>query len=424
MLDMIPQKIYEYYLNNKLSKVETAEKLIRIIENEGFISSFSAEVEVAINLLGKLDLLSDEVFNVLEKCLITGQSDARISSTKVLMELFPEKSLESLLWVVKNDCPPDRLYALYDLIGWSENPLFESIQKELFKKIEFRVQKLVNEQGILFEEAIILALFEQFVQDFTNLNEYPKARGIPGAYFKIGEEGRIISLVISTSDEFHIEFIPVNIYRLTHLEEFAMYRCCLRKVPESIGRLNSLRVLQLAFNFLTNLPRSISALEKLEVLKLNYNNFKVFPESIGSLKSLKQLDLGSNNIEMLPESIGSLKALKEMDLSDNNIKALPESIGSLKLLRKMNLNYNDIKNIPENIGSLTSLYSLSIDHNEISEIPRSIGDLKSLKFLFLSNNNISKIPNSVCDIPTLRFLGLQKNKIRKIPKCVKCKVII
>ena len=144
MLDMVPQKIYEDYLNKKLSKVETAEKLIRIIEDDGFSSSFRLEVEVAINLLGKLSLLSDEVYNVLEKCLISGQSDARLWSAKVLMELFPEKSIEPLMWVVENDCPPDRLYALYDLIGWSKNPLFESIQKELFKKIEFRVQLSVQ----------------------------------------------------------------------------------------------------------------------------------------------------------------------------------------------------------------------------------------------------------------------------------------
>jgi len=286
-----PQNIYEDYINNRLSKVETAEKLIMIIEN----GNLSFQIESSINLLGKLALSSNEVFNVLENCLISmPYPTIRAITAKILLELFPKRSVEPLMWVVVNDCTPYSLYALYDLIGWSEDPLLEGVKKELFKKIEPRVQERVSE-GIIYEEAIILNLFNEILPELVNLNENPDAGYNLGAYYRTDEDGHIVNFFVFPTDEEHIYFLPENIYRLRHLEELGMVRCCLDTIPESIGKLKSLRILNLDYNLIVNLPQSIGSLDSLEELSLSTNYIETIPESISSLKSLKKLDISKND---------------------------------------------------------------------------------------------------------------------------------
>lgn len=294
-----PQNIYEDYISNRLSKVETAEKLIMIIEN----GNLSFQIESSINLLGKLALPTNEVFKVLENCLITiPYPIIRALTAKILLEMFPERSIEPLMWVIVNDCTPYSLYSMYDLFGWSEDPLFEGIKKELFKKIELRVQNRVRE-GIIYEEAIILTLFNEILPELVNLNENPDAGYNLGAYYRTDDDGHIVNFFVFPTDEEHIYFLPENIYRLRHLEELGMVRCCLDTIPESIGKLKSLRILNLDYNLIVNLPQSIGSLDSLEELSLSNNYIETLPESISSLKSLKRLYIDENNIEFIPEAL-------------------------------------------------------------------------------------------------------------------------
>lgn len=248
-----PQKIYEDYTKKRLSEHKVVKTLIKIIE-EGNISF---HVEISKELLSK---------------------------------------------IIINNYDPFFLFTIYDLIGWSEDPLFKNIKKLLFKKIGTRVWELVGE-GVVYEEAIILALFEGILPILINLNKNPDAGYNPGAYYKTDADGHVILFDICPTDEEHINFVPENIYRLRKLEELGMIKCCLDTIPESLGRLKSLRVLNLDYNLIVNLPESIGDLDSLEGLSLIGNYIESIPESIVSLKSLRELRLDENNIKNIPESV-------------------------------------------------------------------------------------------------------------------------
>jgi len=288
-----PQKIYEDYTKNILSKAETAKQLIIIIESE----NNNYLTESCIKLLGKLALPSEEVFKVLDNCLIWGRNfNIKSTAANVLIKIFPERSIEAFMHMAIHYCDPVSLFALYDLVGWSENPLFNGIKEVLFKKIEPRVQERVKE-GIIYDEAIMLTLFEKLnPEELRNSDEDPNFGYIPLGHYRVSEDGHIVGLYFGPdSDPGHIPFIPENIYRLKHLEELVIFQCELEIIPESIGKLKSLRVLDLGFNLIVDLPQSIGDLDSLEELRLSNNYIEALPESISSLKSLKKLDLSEND---------------------------------------------------------------------------------------------------------------------------------
>lgn len=253
-----PQQIYENYENGRLSKFETAKKLIMIIESNNTPSHIE-------------------------------------SSVKLLKELIINEYLTSFFFV------------LYDLIGWSESPMFDSVKKELLKKMDSYIQEYVNE-GVIYEEAILLAFFEQYNPE--KLVKIKFNEDINDVYedclmhYKVSEDEHVIGLYFAPhGDPGYIPFIPENIYRLEHLEELYIHRHELETIPESIGRLKFLRFLILEYNYIVNLPQSIGNLDSLEELILNNNHIQALPESIGSLKSLKKLDLDENDIKIIPDSL-------------------------------------------------------------------------------------------------------------------------
>lgn len=263
---MDPQKIYEDCTNHLLSEDEAAKKLIKIIQN----GSDEYYIELSIKLL---------------KSLIIESYDA----------LF--------------------IFTMYDLVGWTEDPIFESVRNELFNRISAHVWEFMSE-GIAYEEAIILALYENLgyeklikVEDInTVFDSYP-------GHYKISEDGHVLGLyLMERGDPGHIPFIPENIYRLRYLEEFYIFNCELELIPEAIGRLKSLRILILGFNLINELPPSIGNLTALEELTLSHNYIEILPESMGSLRSLRRLDLSENNIEFVPDTIRNLPCLEELRL--------------------------------------------------------------------------------------------------------------
>ncbi len=196
------------------------------------------------------------------------------------------------------------------MIGWSDKSIFDSLKKELLKKkIDSYIQGYVNE-GVLYEEAILLAYFEQFFSEkLTRINfnedvdDIYKMMGFL-THYKVNEKGHVTGLYFTPhGDPWYIPFIPENIYRLQHLEELVIFRSELKKLPESIGKLKSLKVLSLDYNLIEILPQSIGDLDSLEELSLSNNCIRSLPESIGLLKSLKKLNLDENDIKIIPESV-------------------------------------------------------------------------------------------------------------------------
>lgn len=274
-----PQQIYEDHKNRRFTKVETAKKLIKIIES--------------------------------------GNTPSHIVS-----------SIELLRELIINDYFPHFLFTLYDLIGWSEDPLFESIKNELFKKIATRVWEFVGE-GVIYEEAILLTLFEKInPEKLIKINFNEDLNDIYEGFlmhYKISEDGHILGLYFGPvgGDPGQIPFIPENIYRLHHLEEFVIHQCELETIPETIGRLKSLKVLILDYNMIVNLPQSIGSLDSLEELSLSNNYIEALPESIDSLKSLKKLDLDENDIKIIPDSvIPFLKKLEQFSCDQGVLNRL------------------------------------------------------------------------------------------------------
>lgn len=321
-----PQQIYESYKNGKIGKFETAKKLIMIIES----GNHNSHIESSIKLLEEL---------------------------------------------IINNNDPFFLFLLYDSIGWSIDPIFKSVKKEVLTKIDSYVQLYVKD-GVIYEEAILLAFFEhsgEFPEKLVKINFNENVNDIymgGQMHYKVSEDGHVIGIYFAPhGDPWYIPFIPESIYRLEYLEELVLLGCELKTIPETIGRLKSLKLLMLNYNLIANLPQSIGDLDTLEELNLTGNYIEALPESIGLLMSLKKLELSENSIKVIPENIGSLSYLEELNLAVNKIQTLPESIGSLKSLKKLNVYENDIKFIPDPIVPyLKNLKQFSCDHTILKRL--------------------------------------------------------
>ena len=89
-------KVYNYFTTQKMSKTQAIELLTYFLENNEdpdirIISILSFE---------ELNLKTNEVFKVLESCLLTDEdSEVRETSKKILLNLFPKKSKILLDWI-------------------------------------------------------------------------------------------------------------------------------------------------------------------------------------------------------------------------------------------------------------------------------------------------------------------------------------
>ncbi|MFX1315697.1 MAG: AN1-type zinc finger domain-containing protein [Promethearchaeota archaeon] len=98
--DLDVAKIYDLFNNKKLTKSKAIELLNFLIEN-------NKDIDVTKNSIlafEVLDLKSEEVFHILENCLLSNENSLiRNTAAKVLSTNFPKKSKSLLKWAKEHN---------------------------------------------------------------------------------------------------------------------------------------------------------------------------------------------------------------------------------------------------------------------------------------------------------------------------------
>ena len=97
-MELTPSKIYEDFRVKNIDKKSAAELLVSIIEN-----TEDDDIRLkAIEVMYKIRIQNEEVFNLLENLLISDlNGNIRCAATRYLKEFFLEKSLTLLKWAIQ-----------------------------------------------------------------------------------------------------------------------------------------------------------------------------------------------------------------------------------------------------------------------------------------------------------------------------------
>lgn len=152
----------------------------------------------------------------------------------------------------------------------------------------------------------ITGKYEYLPDSFGNLSSLKS--------LKIRGGNRLIELPESFGNLISLESLRVGV-------RFARF-------PNSFTNLSNLKFLTI-HGSLEYLPVDIDKLTMLEWISVDQNNLKEIPENLGNLANLTYFSAYSNRITEIPASFGNLPRIRELDLSYNSISHFPESIGNL-----------------------------------------------------------------------------------------------
>ncbi|KAK3431529.1 hypothetical protein EUGRSUZ_E03330 [Eucalyptus grandis] len=219
-----------------------------------------------------------------------------------------------------------------------------------------------------------------------------------------------------------LSMLPIEVGRLTALQELLINGTSVQEIPISIGHLKQLETLSASSCFtLSLLPRTICHLTNISLLSLDGTRIATLPDSVGELVRLKHLSLRDcRRIRKLPSSIGSIgRSLVELDVSGTGISKFPDSLKNLQNLKVLRMDSCFFREFPPNIGELTSLEEIHASWCRSLEggIPSKIGKLHNLRILRLRHSTISSIPTDIHQLSNLRTLDiLHCDMIRELPR--------
>lgn len=164
-----------------------------------------------------------------------------------------------------------------------------------------------------------------------------------------------------------------------------------RDLSEALRTPLSVKRLDLSDQELHGFPMEVLRLTGLEELRLRRDGITELPEGIGALKALRLLDLSGNPITELPARIGELTALEEFYLNDDPLldlaRGLP-TLSKLPRLRVLHLSGDGIDKLPSTIVGLQHLEELYLDHNTMDAFPADLMELPKLKAIDLHANPV------------------------------------
>jgi hypothetical protein len=235
--------------------------------------------------------------------------------------------------------------------------------------------------------------------------------------------------------------LPQAIFELNSLKKLSFEYAKLKELPLDLGRLRQIREMNLHGNKLKDLNSEITTLDGLRDLTLSDNLFDVFPPNLLFLRKLKVLDLSQNKLSGLPDEINNMNGLRDLNLEEcrfltfpvelckltkleslnfrrqykAEVGTLPAEIGAMQHLRRLDLERNGIKNLPAEFAILP-LEWLSLNDNPLNGFPLPLLKIDSLKHLDLSKcANIKVLPEEIAGLQDLEFLDLSATKIKRLP---------
>eukprot|EP00054_Salpingoeca_dolichothecata_P016946 m.100521 g.100521 ORF g.100521 m.100521 type:complete len:1343 (+) comp22232_c0_seq2:1212-5240(+) len=185
----------------------------------------------------------------------------------------------------------------------------------------------------------------------------------------------------------------------------------------------ALTELTLDQNQLVELPINFYRLKHLELLFLGSNDIgHLITEELANLTRLEYLDLSNIGLSRVPPTVGKLTALKFVGLNNNKLAFLPESIAQWSHVEQLYLFQNSLTSLPSGFSAgLSSLNTLVLDGNLITNLPSTFGPgLHNLEILSLSNNPLTAFPSAdnLMYLPNLELLDLVSTALTSLPASI------
>ena len=379
---LTPEKIYFKVLNNEVGKKDALklfESLINKSDNEDIRYS-------SLEYIGKLSIEDELTFNIIENCLISDESTiVRFEAAKVLIQNFPTREHEPLLWAIQNEKSIYFFKKLLDLFETDEYPQFEEIREKALKKI--RTYYNLNSAD------------SKFVLDIDYLD-----------YMKFRSELKNFLQKFELSDEDKQVLIKEN-------TEIGY---------KGLGRVRAAKkgfILSLALKDLKEIPSSICKLSKLESLEISYCKLEKYPDTCPNLLSLKKLVFSNNQLDNLPSWVVEIASKSEY-VHKYKVEGVKKSdvhiLGLLEILTRLTCKkmQGDEKIVSERavhyevnyVGHITKIIYLSTE-SRIGVFPKELCNLEFLEELILIDQNIRLIPETFGRLKRLKVLNLSLNKM-------------
>ncbi len=398
-----PQDIAHNFLNKKISKNE-ALKSLELLINESFAPEVRADT---INILEHLAIFNQSVYDLLEKCLITDESDlVRFTAARVLIQNFEISEDTPLFYALENE---QSIFFLRNLLQVNLNSeTLQKLQTLIKKKISnFYNLNPADAQFILDIEYLDYLKFKKNFNEFINKfdiqenekQEYLREKARLG-YKGLGrviksENGFITGLKLHDFDK-----IPNSIKNLKNLEYLEIKRSNLSNLDENYDNLLNLKYLILSNNKLDKVHNWIYEFAQNRDYAAKYiKNGVSYSEAI--ILGLLELLLGQALVKLDQNESFNQSLLYYFKMNQNGnliginissdlnkIGIFPETICSLVYLKELYLPNQNIRMIPSCISKLQYLETLDLSYNELVELPSTINDLKNLKYLRLEGNDI------------------------------------
>ncbi|MFX0071024.1 MAG: hypothetical protein ACFFAO_08035 [Candidatus Hermodarchaeota archaeon] len=163
---LTPKKIYEDFINNKLSKETATELLISIIEG----SYNEIDRVKCIEAFVKLSLNNQKIFRIVENCLVSDKNPlVRKSAAIVIFSLFPKKyNFIPLNWVIKFENSILVIHQLLELFESVNDPHYTNLKDNLIKRLTKIYDVDSNEIPLILNLGVI---YTELTEDYDlNMN--------------------------------------------------------------------------------------------------------------------------------------------------------------------------------------------------------------------------------------------------------------
>ncbi len=256
---LTPEKIYSRILNKEIEKKDAIKLFESLINN----SNNEDTRHTALGFIGKIALDDKKTFEVIESCLISDESPlVRFEAAKILIQTFPKREIESLLWVIQNEKSIYFFKKLIDLLETYDTSRFKEIREKTLKKIEYHYNLNSDDSKFVLDiDYLDYVKFKTELYNFldkfelsdadkqTLLKENTEIGNKGLGRVKKAEGGFIISLILSDINE-----IPSSICNLRNLQELEISYCKIEKYPEKCPKLLSLKRIKFQNNTIDKVP--------------------------------------------------------------------------------------------------------------------------------------------------------------------------
>lgn len=402
---LTPDKIYSRVLSKEIEKKDAIKLFESLIHNND-----NEEIRcVALEFIGKIALDDRKTFDIIENCLISDESPlVRFEAAKTLIQSFPKREIEPLLWAIQNELSIYFFKNLLDLLETYDVSQFKEVREKTVKKIEDHYNlNSIDSKFVLDIDYLDYMKFKlefyDFLSKFELTDESKQALikentelGLKGlGRVKNYQRGYILSLSLVDLIE-----IPVSICKLTMLKSLEISYCKLKKFPDDCPNLISLEKLVLNNNRLDRLPRWV-----IEIAKKNKHTHKYVVKGVerseAHVLALLEILTGQVCKRMQGSKPMSLEGIVLYNFdnlghitkifynsTESRVGVFPQEICNLEYLEELTLTNQDIQIIPKSIGNLKRLKILNLNFNGINEVPESIKKLKNLEHFYLESNKI------------------------------------